>query len=217
MFGASLFVTYTDGTGNVTVSPRDGLGEFQPLLDSSKEVTILAGSKADSTSVVANFRYKASVAELEMQSTAAPWIGSFKTGPAFDTTNRAQFLTQHDDFRTYTLDLASADVGTSANPFLDENSGAVGALEQGTLLADGEIIYAKFEKAHGSLMGAAWLVVYPIGAIIMHMRWGGVWVHAGVMAVGTSMIIAGFGVGQTLARRKVLVSLMFSCSLLSQQ
>jgi hypothetical protein len=58
MSGAHIFVMYADGTGNVTISARDGVGHVQPLLDSSLEsgVTLLAGSGDDGTTMTGYVR-----------------------------------------------------------------------------------------------------------------------------------------------------------------
>ncbi|KFY93968.1 hypothetical protein V498_04142 [Pseudogymnoascus sp. VKM F-4517 (FW-2822)] len=118
MAGSTIFAVYTDGNGNVTVSPRDGAGHFEPQHSSSKSVTILDGSKADANTVVANFKYRATESQLDVQSTASPFIGAWKEGAAFDTTNLEQALDHHDGKRIYTLNLAQANVWISSNPFL---------------------------------------------------------------------------------------------------
>ncbi|KFY48971.1 hypothetical protein V495_00863 [Pseudogymnoascus sp. VKM F-4514 (FW-929)] len=195
MAGASIFVVYTDGKGSVTVSPRDGLGHFEPLHDTSKSVTLLDGSKADADTVVANFKYSATENALQIQSSASPFIGSWKEGPAFDTTDLAQTIDHHDDHSIYTLNLRDANVLDSANPFVGDSPELLTGKGGGASAS----LASRFMKAHGSLMGVAWLVVYPAGAVFMRLRWGGVWTHILIQVLGTSMVIAGFGVGYTLA------------------
>jgi len=59
MAGASIFVMYADGNGNVTISARDGgQGHVQPLLDSSlmQGVELLAGSGVVGNVMTANVR-----------------------------------------------------------------------------------------------------------------------------------------------------------------
>ncbi|ELR08723.1 hypothetical protein VC83_07400 [Pseudogymnoascus destructans] len=198
MAGATIFAVYTDGKGNVTVSPRDGTGHFEPLHSSSKTVTLLAGSKADATSVVANFKYRADEPLLQVQSHSSPFIGSWKEGPAFNTTDLAQTLDHHDDHSIYTLDLVSANVGVSQNPFLGASAAQLVGQPQGG--AELDIALGKrLLKAHGTLMGVAWLIVYPAGAILMRLRWGGVWAHVFIQLVGTSMVIAAFAIGYTFS------------------
>ncbi|KAL5346381.1 hypothetical protein ACLOAV_008651 [Pseudogymnoascus australis] len=197
MAGSTIFAVYSDGNGNVTVSPRDGAGHFEPQHSSSKSVTILDGSKADANTVVANFKYRATESQLDVQSTASPFIGAWKEGAAFDTTNLEQALDHHDDKRIYTLNLAQANVGISANPFLDAST--VQSPGKGSQGGSDVSLGTRLLKAHGILMGVAWLIVFPAGAVLMRLRWGGVWAHVFVQVLGTSMVIAAFGVGYTFA------------------
>lgn len=57
MQGATIFVMYTDGTGNVTISARDGnQGHVEPVPDSDLQsgVTLLVGSGVVDGNMVAN-------------------------------------------------------------------------------------------------------------------------------------------------------------------
>lgn len=57
MSGASIFVMYADGKGNVTISARDGnQGHVEPVADSSLQsgVTLLAGSGIVNGKMIAN-------------------------------------------------------------------------------------------------------------------------------------------------------------------
>jgi hypothetical protein len=57
MAGSTIFVMYADGTGNVTISGRDGgQGHVEPQLDSTlmTGVTLLAGSGVINNTMVAN-------------------------------------------------------------------------------------------------------------------------------------------------------------------
>ncbi|KFZ13412.1 hypothetical protein V502_06623 [Pseudogymnoascus sp. VKM F-4520 (FW-2644)] len=196
MAGSTIFAVYTDGKGNVTVSPRDGTGQFEPLYSSSKTVTILGGSKADANTVVANFKYRATESLLKVQSAASPFIGSWKEGTAFDTTDLTQTLQHHDGHSTYTLNLRDATVATQ-NPFVGEP--AAQTVVQGSQGGSNLSLARRLLKAHGTLMGVAWLIVYPAGAILMRLRLGGLWTHVFVQVLGTSMVIAAFAIGYTVS------------------
>lgn len=59
MRGASIFVMYADGNGNVTLSARDGgRGEVEPTHDTTLQagITLLAGSGDDGTTMRANVK-----------------------------------------------------------------------------------------------------------------------------------------------------------------
>ena len=57
MEGANIFIVYADSSGtNVTLSPRLGKGEVQPLLNSAAQVYLLDGSGIANGSMTANVR-----------------------------------------------------------------------------------------------------------------------------------------------------------------
>lgn len=61
MAGAHIFVMYADGSGNVTVSARDGnQGHVEPAFDSSlmSGVTLLEGSGIVGDNMIANIKCK---------------------------------------------------------------------------------------------------------------------------------------------------------------
>lgn len=53
MAGANIFVIYEDGRGNVTLSPRQGEGHFEPEADKTANVTLLEGSGVSNSRMVA--------------------------------------------------------------------------------------------------------------------------------------------------------------------
>lgn len=58
MSGANIFVVYTSGNGNVTLSPRLGTGHVMPQFNSNAQVTLLEGSGVSNGKMVANVRCK---------------------------------------------------------------------------------------------------------------------------------------------------------------
>lgn len=55
MAGANMFVIYADEAGtNITLSPRHGISEIEPLLDQTTNVTLLEGSGISNGQMVAN-------------------------------------------------------------------------------------------------------------------------------------------------------------------
>lgn len=201
MRGSTIFVIYTDGRGNVTVSPRDGQGHHQPLFNSSSTVTVLDGSSANAQLVKANFKYAAPAGKINLLDQKAAFIGSWKEGVTFSTMDEQVVLSYHDGQSKFVLDVGGADVGNSSNPFVRGT-----ALE--STLTDADMLdkTSPFYKAHGSLMGIAWVAVLPCGAIMMRLGWGGVWAHAALQTLGSLMVIAGYGIGHVVAQRKTLAS-----------
>ena len=59
MRGSNIFMIYSNAAGdNVTLSPRLGVGNRAPSLDSTAEVTLLEGSGIADGVMTANFRCK---------------------------------------------------------------------------------------------------------------------------------------------------------------
>ncbi|KAF9239555.1 hypothetical protein LCP9604111_9097 [Penicillium roqueforti] len=56
MAGANMFVVYTSGN-KVTVSPRSGVGEIEPLYNKDAQITILNGSGVHDGVITANVRF----------------------------------------------------------------------------------------------------------------------------------------------------------------
>jgi len=57
MMGANIFVVYANAAGNnVTLSPRNGIGEKPPTTDSMANVTLLDGSGISNGTMKANVR-----------------------------------------------------------------------------------------------------------------------------------------------------------------
>lgn len=56
MAGANIFVVYTSGNGNVTLSPRLGTGHFMPEFNRDAQVTLLEGSGVSGGKIIANVR-----------------------------------------------------------------------------------------------------------------------------------------------------------------
>jgi Cytochrome domain of cellobiose dehydrogenase len=59
MKGSNMIIIYTNSNGNnVTVSPRTSSGETLPTFDSSKQITLLAGSGVSNGKMTANIKCK---------------------------------------------------------------------------------------------------------------------------------------------------------------
>lgn len=60
MSGSSIFVMWADGSGNVTVSPRLGVGNVEPQPNPEAQIELLSGSGVVGDMMVANFKCTAS-------------------------------------------------------------------------------------------------------------------------------------------------------------
>lgn len=68
-----------------------------------------------------------------------------------------------------------------------------------------------YAKAHGTLMGLAFVVVYPFGAITIRLvkAKNVVWIHAACQLTGWVVMITGLAMGISMASILDLVSVMY--------
>ncbi|TVY31409.1 Cytochrome b561 and DOMON domain-containing protein, partial [Lachnellula subtilissima] len=143
MAGATIFVMYADGNGNVTISGRDGgQGHVEPELDSAlmAGVTLLEGSGVNGSIMTANVHCKYPQFGLDQSyffvmfkdigttctlsstsnSASSPWIAAWHSGAALNTNDAGTDIDQHgnDDYRQFTLDLTKASLSADSNPFI---------------------------------------------------------------------------------------------------
>ena len=76
MTNSDIFIMYTNGNGNVTISPRYSEGRAQPQFDGDLDVELLSGSGVEYGIMTANF-----------DAQDGQWIHGRRTGDAMDTTD----------------------------------------------------------------------------------------------------------------------------------
>ena len=223
MAGAIIFVMYTDGNGNVTLSARDGgQGHVMPLFSSTyqDETTLLAGSGVSDGVMTANFAYSVSSSVLSVTSSSTNWISAWRTGDSLDSTSTSLTIAQHDigssaTYAQFSLDLTEATTSSDSNPFVSTSSAsnstatAGGSSSTSTSSTSSAIIVTvneapKYMTAHGVIMACSMVVLFPFGAIFMRVI-GHVWLHAAIQAFTFFAVIAGFGLGIHLAQLESLV------------
>lgn len=163
MSGANIFVAYTDGNGNVTVSPRLGQGEIQPQWDESStaaDLTLLAGSGVASdgswtANVVCGNCQSWSGGSMSLQGKNAPWIGAWRKGSALATTDKGVSITQHAsrDHTQFTLDLTQATIASDGNPFLTSRETTGGGSGNGSGAGSGSGSGSGSESGSGGSNG----------------------------------------------------------------
>lgn len=198
MAGANIFVVYANAAGtNVTISPRDGKGNFQPKFDSvAAQPYLLDGSGIANGIMTANVRCSSCIkwqaSTLDVTSTKSQWIWAAKGGSSLRSNDQAANLQQHNNFGEFTLDLTKAKSGNSPNPFADNkaatttataatspvssggsssnDSGAASASSSSSSESDSDSSESNIDKivtAHGVIMSFAWVIVFPLGAILI--------------------------------------------------
>ncbi|KAJ4394336.1 hypothetical protein N0V93_003553 [Gnomoniopsis smithogilvyi] len=197
MAGANMFILYTDGTGNVTVSSRQGTGETTPKYSAStaSDIQLMSGSGVTNGKMVANIlctNCKSwSGGSLSTTSTSVAMIGAWKSGASLDSTDPSASISYHDAHTAFDLDLTQATLTTDSNPFTSAatttTTGSSGVTQAAR--PDPKVIYA-----HGLGMALVFVVLYPLGSALMPML--GKWkLHAGFQIVAWLGMWAFFGLG----------------------
>ena len=226
MSGANMFIIYSSGADNVTVSPRLGKGEFEPEFNSDAQVTVLEGSGISSKGVLtANIRCDSCIRwdgnTMSPTSGTSDWIWSIKAGSAIDSTETSVNLNQHDDRGSFRFDLNAATSEDSDNPFLesatatqssgtsqpsgssgdkDGSSGSSGSSEGSSESGSNTDLY---RQAHGIIMASVVLFLLPIGVLMMYMPFAKrvMLAHAPVQFLSVLLLIAGLTLGVLLGRK----------------
>ncbi|KAJ4304675.1 hypothetical protein N0V90_000202 [Kalmusia sp. IMI 367209] len=116
MSGSNIFVVYTSGNGNVTLSPRLGAGEREPKFNSDAQVTLLEGSGVSGGKMVANVR----CGSASFSASNGNWIYAVRqTGGSKDTTSQSANIDQHDNHAAFRWDYSNAKGGNSVNPLVN--------------------------------------------------------------------------------------------------
>ncbi|KAL9045944.1 MAG: hypothetical protein Q9206_007198, partial [Seirophora lacunosa] len=218
MAGANIFVIYANADGtNVTLSPRDGRGHFQPEFNNGIQAALLEGSGIADGRMTANVRCSSCMkwqqSTLDVKSTSSNWIWAAQSGSSLESDSQDADLGQqvHAGFGQFTLDLTKARSGNSLNPFVEaiiattaaktgaafpsvtaptggssssgnndqDTSASTGGESSGTTASASSSSNSGSQErrpdssrqriviAHGVIMSLAWVIVFPLGAIII--------------------------------------------------
>ncbi|QSZ37844.1 hypothetical protein DSL72_008944 [Monilinia vaccinii-corymbosi] len=210
MSGSTIFVMYADGTGNVTLSPRQGTGEVEPKYDSSISVKLLSGSGIVGGNMVANVLCTSCRSKLSSTtSTSSNWIAAWNPGSALDTTDSSTSISQHSgsNHRQFTLDLSQAQLLSDSNPFTSTSTATTSSPSGGSSsvssasVSSGTSPILSYDKAHGIIMGMTVVLLFPLGALSMRI-FGRPWLHAILQTFSFIFLIAGLALGIKLAQLK---------------
>ncbi|KAF2637298.1 CBD9-like protein [Massarina eburnea CBS 473.64] len=131
MSGSNIFVVYTAGNGNVTLSPRLGTGHTMPTFNSNAQATLLEGSGVTNGKMVANVRCAScntwSGGSASFSENKGNWIYGFRSaGGAKDTTSQSASIAEHSEEEPFEWSYASAKGGNSVNPLLNSSPSGTG-------------------------------------------------------------------------------------------
>ncbi|EXJ86278.1 hypothetical protein A1O1_06648 [Capronia coronata CBS 617.96] len=202
MKGALIFVTYASEDGkNITLSPRLGTGHVMPQHTSSVPVDVLAGSGIFNGSFVVNAKCTGcrswSGGSLNAASTSQKMI--WAVGPTGDlkTNDLSASITQHEGYDSFELDFKAA-TGPGGVPVLDSSNS--------TNVNDSPVSGGHSRAGiavHGFLMVAAFLIVFPMGYLLLRVL-EKVWLHWAVQSLALVMVCIGTAVGIAVSKRNNL-------------
>lgn len=247
MRGSYMFIMYTDGAGNVTVSPRLGTNHQMPVEDTSStaaDITLLAGSGVDGSTMRANILCTScnswNGGSMSLGDTSSSWIAAWKSGSSIGSTSRDASIQQHDSTDSWNINLQQATVSSDSNPFVttsgDSNSGSSGSgsgsgsdsssgssgssgsgdgnsgsssnsgsnsgssSSGGVSQSTSNNQTPRLIAAHGIIMAITFVIMYPIGSILMPLlgKWA---IHAAWHIVSFIMMWVGFALGVVVSQR----------------
>jgi hypothetical protein len=203
MTNADMFIMYTDGNGNVTLSPRFSTGDSQPQYDQDLDVELLGGSGIENGVMTANIRCgncNRNGANFAAQS--GQWIHGRKSGQSLDTTDVQAIIRKHDVHGDFTWNYSNAVGGASSNPFTASDAVVSSGPASDSASANSGYGSNRSKRrnillAHGVLASIAFLVFFPFGSIIMRVgRFNGVLqAHIATQILSWLLFVTAFGLG----------------------
>lgn len=211
MAGANIFVVYSDASGDhVTVSPRLGKGDIQPLYNPDANITVMDGSGIKDGVLTANVRCDTCLhwdgGVLDPADQASPWMWAVKYGHPLKSDSLSATITEHDDKGIQKVDLMKATGSNAANPFAALSASSTVASPSGSQAGGAPSIDAEsFDKmvvAHAVLMIIAFVILFPFSALTLYLfpSFGVMMAHAPLQLFTLILAVAGMGLGITMAR-----------------
>lgn len=206
MRGAEIFLMYANGSDGVTLSTREATGHSMPMYAERDDVELLEGSGVRDGRMRANVRC-GSCDNLDLEGTNS-WIAAWLTGDPADDTDPEASIQIHQGKNVFDVNLSQASISSDANPFLDDEdgssddtSGDTGAAEESGGSSNDDTILL----AHGIIMSIVFVVLYPLGAILMPLigKW---FIHSTSQIIAFLLMWAGFALGYVYGDRHGYVS-----------
>jgi tellurite resistance-related uncharacterized protein len=209
MQGANIFIVYANETG-ITVSPRLGVEHVEPLYNPQARFSILNDSGISDGTFTANIRCDSCITwpggHEDVTSTSSPWIWAVKHGPTLDSDSVSATITLHDLSGVATVNMKQATGGSSENPFLGGSTSSNSSSAQAGQSVNSESVRKK-RIAHAVLMIVAFVLLFPLIALGIPLFPSSrtVVIHASLQLCTLALVIAGFGLGISMAKGLDLV------------
>ncbi|KAI1127137.1 CBD9-like protein [Nemania abortiva] len=178
MAGALMFLMISDQQKNVVLSVRTTDGHFQPQLAPEKTPVaeiLSVNSQTDTWQEYAFVCYSCDKwATFNPSEKSHPFIWARGLTQKFKTATIDARIRQHDHYSLFWVDMtagAPAPGEAAAPPALDRSKGSFGASDYGSPSASsGSSADPGFTaaRAHGLLLGLAFMVFFPAGAVVLH-------------------------------------------------
>ena len=147
---------------------------------------------------------------MDLTSTSSNWIYAYKAGSALNSDSVSASINQHDNYGTFTLNLAAATGGDgTVNPLTTtatsaSNTGVTSmngnnSTTNSTLMESSDSTTDPTQQvimdgttAHGILGAAAFVLLFPSGSIVMRIFnfKGLIWLHVGLQVLGYLVALA---------------------------
>jgi hypothetical protein len=146
---------------------------------------------------------------MNLASTSSNWIYAYKAGSALNSDSVSASIEQHDNYGTFTLNLAAATGGSgNVNPFTTTASASNtdmtamsgnNTMINSTMMDTGnstiespEQIIMDGTMAHGIMGAATFVLLFPSGSIVMRILnfKGLIWLHVGIQVLGYLLALA---------------------------
>ncbi|KAH7308486.1 hypothetical protein B0I35DRAFT_398837 [Stachybotrys elegans] len=173
MKGARIILIYQDGDGNVTLSTRIGRHHEMPLYQRRPDVQLLEGSGVSDGRMTAIIR--CSDCQALSSVSGNRWVAAWLRGEAINAAEPNAVITFHEGKVRFEVDLSQAGIYMEGNPFLgpDNSNDGAGTDKAITLVDEAAKPSEGYLIAHGVIMTIVFVVLYPLGALLMPLlrRW----------------------------------------------
>ncbi|KAJ0413523.1 hypothetical protein BJY00DRAFT_319722 [Aspergillus carlsbadensis] len=199
MAGANMFVVYASSATGVTVSPRAGTGHVPPEYNPNGRVSILPGTGIRNGTMTMRFQCHTCLETYNGSSSASnsSWIWAYKHGSPMDTGNVSAEIEYHDAFGAVLIDLSRVHVTRNGedggDPFSDARS--INDTPSPSISLSPKAV------AHGCLMGLAFVLLFPLFALLVPLSHYTVRpmpitkFHAPLQGLAVLTALAGLGLG----------------------
>jgi len=145
---------------------------------------------------------------MDLSSTSSNWIYAYKAGSALNSDSVSASIQQHDNYGTFTLNLAAATGGSgNVNPFTTMSASNTGMtsmsgnsttnstmtdMGSSTMESSPQNVISDGTVAHGIMGTAAFVLLFPSGSIVMRVFnfKGLIWLHVGIQVLGYLVALA---------------------------